>query len=79
MLNIIKYITLSLYHIIKYTNLLSLRINDFLLTNKLKLLLLCIGVEVKSVEYYNFFCLKWAELEYLPLCIGMLTQIQKIK
>lgn len=40
MFNIIKYITLLSYYIIKYTNLLSLKIDNFLLTNMLKLLLL---------------------------------------
>lgn len=60
--NIIKHITLLPCHIIKHTNLLNLRIDDFLLTNKLKLLLLYIGVEVKLVEHCKFFCFKGSEL-----------------
>lgn len=79
MFNIIRYITLSLHNIIKYTNQLSLRKYDFVSINKLKLLLLYVGVEVKLFKYSDFFCLRWVELRCLSPYMRLLTLAQKTR
>lgn len=66
MINLIKYITVSLYHIIKHINLLYLRIDNFLLINRFKHYYYIVMFEIKSIQYYNFFYQKYMDLGYLP-------------
>ena len=68
MVNVTRCRTPSPRHIIQHTNLLSLRIDDCLSINRLELLSLkyVVGVEMKSVEHCDFFCLRWADLGCPP-------------